>query len=144
MNYNKYVKHLKRYGYRVENNLVFLKTPYGNWIQQIEESNDGFCLVSLFNPQSKLEGFKLTEYGRKAVEGYISELVAKRKEILDAGKDTANDTKLPEVEDIETDLFFTSIDDSGEYYNGWPVTDNYDADLPILLKIGRDFKAITA
>ena len=144
MNYDEYVKHLKRHGYRVENNLVFLKTPYGNWIQQIEESNNGFCLVSLLNPRSNLEGFELTDYGRKAVEGYICEMEAKRKEILDAGKDTAEDTNIPTVEDIESDLAFTGIDDNGEYYNGWPVTDNYDADLPILLKIGRDFKAITA
>ena len=88
--------------------------------------------------------FILTDYGKRAVKDYIAELAAKRKEILDAGKDTAEETELPTMEDIIADVNSLGIDDSGEYYNGWGVTDHYDADLPILLKIGRDLEAIYA
>lgn len=83
--------------------------------------------------------YRLNSHGKKLAEDYIRELEAKRKEILDAGKDTADDTNLPTVKDIEDDLNFFDIDDEGEYYNGWGVTDNYDADYPLLLKRGRDF-----
>lgn len=86
--------------------------------------------------------FKLTEYGKKAVADYIRELEAKRKEILDAGKDTADNTTLPTEEDIISDVNCLGLDDNGEYYNGWAVTDNYDADYPILLKLGRDLKEV--
>ena len=86
--------------------------------------------------------FKLTKHGKRVVESYIRELEAKRKEILDAGKDTADETELPTAEDILSDVSFTGInwDDSDGpcYYNGWAVTDHYDSDLPILLKLGRD------
>ncbi len=82
--------------------------------------------------------FVLTDYGKRAVKDYIAELAAKRKEILDAGKDTADETTLPTMEDIIADVNSQGIDDSGEYYNGWGVTDHYDADLPILLKLGRE------
>ena len=81
----------------------------------------------------------LTPDGEGRVASYIDELWAKRKEILDAGIDTADDTELPTRQDILDDLEFTGLDDEGEYYNGWAVTDNYDADCPILLKYGRDF-----
>lgn len=86
--------------------------------------------------------FELTKHGIGLVEHYILELKAKRKEILDAGKDTADETTLPTAEDILSDVSFTGIiwdDPNGPcYYNGWAVTDNYDADLPICLKLGRD------
>ena len=82
---------------------------------------------------------ELTANGVRIVSDYLAELHAKRKEILDAGIDTANGTNLPDKEEIIADVLFDGIDDQGEYYNGWGVTDNYDADSPILLKIGRDF-----
>lgn len=82
--------------------------------------------------------YSLTDKGLKRVESYISELKAKRKELLDAGKDTADDTELPTVEDIVADVEFIGLDSNNEYYNGWAVTDNHDADYPILLKLGRD------
>ena len=84
--------------------------------------------------------FVLTDYGKRTVKDYIAELAAKRKEILDARKDTADETTLPTMEDIIADVNFQGIDDFGEYYNGWGVTDHYDADLPILLKIDRDLE----
>ena len=82
---------------------------------------------------------RLTETGRKKVEEYIRELEAKKKEILDASKDTADNTNIPTVEDIEADMDWdvTKVDD--EYCNGWGVTDNYEADYPLSLKLSVDF-----
>lgn len=88
--------------------------------------------------------FILTDTGRKNAERYIKELEAKRKEILDAGKDSADDTPLPSVDDIIGDVNFIGIDEDGEYYNGFGVTDNYDADYPLLLKLGRDLEEVPA
>ena len=88
--------------------------------------------------------YKLTKNGKAIVDAYIKELNAKRKEILDAGKDTANETEIPTVEDIVDDIDFVGIDwddqDGPCYYNGWRVTDNYDFDYPILLRFQRDFE----
>lgn len=84
-----------------------------------------------------------TEEGKRRAENYIRELQAKRKEILDAGKDTADETNIPTEDDLLSDVLFTGISwddpDGPCYYNGWGVTDNYDSDLPILLKLDRDF-----
>ena len=84
---------------------------------------------------------KLTQKGEAVVSSYLKELAAKRKEILDAGKDTADGTDLPSTEDILCDVEYgIGIDGDGEYYNSWGVTDNYDSDYPICLKIGEDFE----
>lgn len=82
--------------------------------------------------------YKLTNSGKRAIQSYISELKAKRKEILDAGKDTADYTELPTEYDIVDDIEFIGLD-GGEYYNSWGVTDNYDADYPLSLQLGKDF-----
>ena len=84
--------------------------------------------------------YTLTEHGEKLTRNYLAELAAKRKEILDAGKDTANDTELPSREDVLLDVEFLGLDENNEYYNGWAVTDRYDADYPLLLKLGRDLE----
>lgn len=76
----------------------------------------------------------LTELGKQEVETYLHEAKAKRKEILDSGKDTANDTNLPNVDDIIMDI--AHFEEDGEYCNGWGVTDNYDTDYPLWLKRG--------
>lgn len=73
----------------------------------------------------------LTRAGKKLVSLYIAELKAKQKEILDAKKDTAVNTKLPTEADIESEIPYFEID--GEYFNSWGVTDHYDADNPICL-----------
>lgn len=87
--------------------------------------------------------YALTRCGRKKAEDYIRELEAKRKEIMDAGKDTCDSTNIPTVEDIQDDIAFTGVNwddpDGPCYYNGWGVTDNYESDYPLLLKLGRDF-----
>ena len=82
----------------------------------------------------------LTEAGKKKVAWFINECAAKRKEILDAGSDTADDTNLPTEEDIVSDLNCgEGIDGDGDYYNCWGVTDNYSSDSAIELSINEDF-----
>jgi len=82
--------------------------------------------------------YKLTVHGIKECEKFIAECNAKRKEILDARIDTADDTNIPTVEDIECDIG-AFIDEYGEYYNCWGVTDNYCSEYPICLVLGTDF-----
>ena len=87
--------------------------------------------------------YRLTRKGREKVSTYIRELQAKRKEILDAGKDTADETQIPSEEDILSDIELTGTekDECGvSYYaNSWGVTDNYNSDMPISLELGIDF-----
>ena len=84
--------------------------------------------------------YVLTTRGREIVDDYIRNCAAKRKEILDAGKDTADVTHLPDVEGILSDLNFgVGVDEEGDYFNGWGVTDHYDADNVLGLHIGEDF-----
>lgn len=78
--------------------------------------------------------FYLTELGKQEVNTYIREAKAKRKEILDAGIDTAEETQLPDEDDILMDI--AHFEEDGEYCNGWGVTDNYDADYQLYLKRG--------
>lgn len=82
--------------------------------------------------------YKLTEQGVKKCKIFIAECIAKRKEILDAKKDTADDTVIPTIDDIESDIN-DFLDEDGDYYNCWGVTDNYSSDLPICLTLGIDF-----
>lgn len=82
--------------------------------------------------------YKLTEQGIKECERFIAECNAKKKEILDARIDTADDTMIPTIEDIESDIE-EFVDENGEYYNCWGVTDNYNSDFPICLTLGIDF-----
>lgn len=80
---------------------------------------------------------KLTAIGTEKVNAYINELVAKRKEIIDAGLDTADETALPDADAILDDI--ESFEENGEYWNCWGVTDNYDSDGPINLVRGDDY-----
>ena len=85
-------------------------------------------------------GYILTEKGRENVAWFINECKAKRKEILDAGLDTADDTNLPTEEAIVSDLIYgVGVDEDGDYYNMWGVTDNYDYDSVLGLHINGDF-----
>ena len=83
--------------------------------------------------------YKLTDKGKEEVSHFLRECEAFRKEILDAGKDTADDTYLPDEESIVSDIE-EWIDEDGYYINGWGVTDNYS--LPISLIEGEDFEAV--
>ena len=86
----------------------------------------------------EINKFVLTEQGKANVKAYLAELMAKRKEILDSHKDTADDTMLPSEEDILLDIE-DYIDEDGDYYNNWGVTDHYDGDRPLGLQLGKDF-----
>lgn len=83
--------------------------------------------------------YKLTEKGVEVCKKFIAECYAQRKEILDAGKDTAEETSIPTIEDIESDLNAFGFDIYGDYYNCWGVTDAYNSDNPIMLTLGSDF-----
>jgi len=80
---------------------------------------------------------RFTEIGKTKVKTYITELEAKRKEILDAGLDTADETTLPDEKDILDDIEF--FEEENEYYNSWGVTDNYNGDNALYLKRGEDY-----
>lgn len=96
------------------------------------------CLLR-HGEKSNME-YILTETGKQKVADFISECAAKRKEILDAGIDTIDETKLPTEEDILFDLNYgVEIDEEGDYYNNWGVTDNYNSDYPIRLTLNEDF-----
>lgn len=81
---------------------------------------------------------ELTPRGLTEVERYIVELKAKRKEILDADKDTAYDTSIPTMKDILSDIEWAFDEELMEYCNNWGVTDSYDADWPLHLTFGKD------
>lgn len=81
---------------------------------------------------------KLTTKGEREVKSYINELMAKRKEILDAGIDTADHTAIPTVKDILIDIDLNE-GVKGEYCELWNVTDNYEADYPLCLMYGIDY-----
>ena len=82
--------------------------------------------------------FKLTERGKELCEIFIEELKAKRKEILDTGIDTADETELPTIQDIEDDIQWQDVIEN-DYCNGWGVTDHYESDYPLALELGKDF-----
>lgn len=83
--------------------------------------------------------YLLTQSGKEVVANFIRNCEAKRKEILDAGIDTIKETILPTEKDILSDLNYgIGIDDDGDYYNHWGVTDNHDSDL-ISLSFKKDF-----
>lgn len=82
----------------------------------------------------------LTPQDKEHVQIYIEELKAKRKEILDAKKDTVYDTNLSNEKDILSDMSWgVEESDDGNYFNNWSVTDNYDGDYPLFLESGKNF-----
>jgi hypothetical protein len=84
--------------------------------------------------------YRLTEEGREYVKTWLAGLEEKRKEILDAGLDTCEETTLPDVEDIEDDINEFAEKEEGGYINGWGVTDSTDYDEPIQLDEGVDYE----
>ena len=84
--------------------------------------------------------YVLTEEGKRKIAAFIKECETKRKEILDAGLDTAEETQIPTEADILSDLNCgVEVDDDGDYYNAWGVTDNYCSDRACELTINEDF-----
>lgn len=69
---------------------------------------------------------------------FIEECAAKRKEILDAGIDTSDETELPTAQDILDDVNEgVGLDGDNEYYNCWGITDHFDSQ-PLSLIVGED------
>lgn len=82
--------------------------------------------------------YTYTPKGRLWVCQFIRECEAKRKEILDAGIDTADETDLPTAQDILDDVNEgVGLDEDNEYYNCWGVTDHFGSQ-PLSLIVGED------
>lgn len=81
--------------------------------------------------------YRLTAKGLEKAEQYIRELIAYRKEILDAKLDTADDTPIPTIQDIESDI--ESFEEDDEYYNSWSIADDTTMNMPLCLKYGEDY-----
>lgn len=80
----------------------------------------------------------LTELGKTKVRLYLAELKAKRKEILDARKDTAS-FPLPIMSDVVMDMNEV-LGPADDYYDNKLVcTDHYEADTWLELRLGTDF-----
>lgn len=83
--------------------------------------------------------YVLTPTGEGKIKAYISEMNAKRKEILDAGIDEADDVSILSVDEIFEDLCADGMDADGDMWNTYAVTNQYDADSAILLSVDIDF-----
>ncbi len=144
LNKEAYKKHLRAHGYSVVGDYTIMRLKGGNvWIQKISGTTNTFACVTVYRgPITQIDGpYQYTEQGRKKAEQYIKELKAKQKEILDAGKDTCDETNLPSLEDILSDVSLIGLDDEELcYYNSWGVTDHYNADFPLLLSLGSDIE----
>jgi len=82
--------------------------------------------------------YVFTASGYRTAKRFIAECAAKRKEILDAGIDTADETDLPTAQDILDDVNVgVGLDDENEYINSWGITDHFGSQ-PLLLIVGED------
>ncbi len=84
--------------------------------------------------------YRFTAKGEEKAKNYLAELMAKRKEILDAGLDTVEEADCAKVtiEGLLEDAIETGFDEDGESLNGFFVTDHYDSDGPYCFKYGED------
>lgn len=82
--------------------------------------------------------YTYTPKGRWKVFHFIRECEVKRKEILDAGIDTADETELPTAQDILDDVNVgVGLDEGNEYFDSWGITDHYSSH-PLSLVVGED------
>lgn len=82
--------------------------------------------------------YTYTPKGRWKACHFIRECEAKRKEILDAGIDTADETELPTAQDILDDVNTgVGLDEGNEYFDSWGITDHYSSH-PLSLIVGED------
>ena len=87
--------------------------------------------------------YELTPQGRKKCERYLKELQAKRKEILDAGIDTVHETSIDYTpEELLEDVLLFGIDEDGDAWNSYGVTDHYSYEFPLNLRLGEDFEEV--
>lgn len=82
--------------------------------------------------------YTYTPKGRLLVYHFIRECEVKRKEILDAGIDTADETELPTVQDILDDVNTgVGLYEGNEYFDSWGITDHYNS-YSLSLIVGED------
>lgn len=82
--------------------------------------------------------YTYTPKGRLRVYHFIRECEIKRKEILDAGIDTADETDLPTAQDILDDVNTgVGLDEENEYFDSWGITDHYSS-YSLSLVVGED------
>ena len=82
--------------------------------------------------------YAYTPTGRCKAIHFVYECEAKRKEILDAGIDTADETELPTAQDILDDVNTgVGLDEENEYFDSWGITDHYNSH-PLSLVVGED------
>lgn len=82
--------------------------------------------------------YVFTVSGYRTAKRFIAECAAKRKEILDAGIDTADETDLPTAQDILDDVNTgVGLDEENEYFDSWGITDHYSS-YSLSLVVGED------
>lgn len=82
--------------------------------------------------------YTYTPIGRCKACHFIRVCEVKRKEILDAGIDTADETELPTAQDILDDVNTgVGLDEENEYFDSWGITDHYNSH-PLSLVVGED------
>lgn len=82
--------------------------------------------------------YVFTVSGYRTTKRFIAECAAKRKEILEAGIDTADETDLPTAQDILDDVNVgVGLDEENEYFNSWGITDHFGSQ-PLSLIVGED------
>lgn len=82
--------------------------------------------------------YVFTVNGYRTVKRFIAECAAKRKEVLDAGIDTADETELPTAQDILDDVNTgVGLDEENEYFDSWGITDHFNSH-PLSLFVGED------
>lgn len=82
--------------------------------------------------------YTYTPMGRWKACHFVRECEVKRKEILDAGIDTADETELPTAQDILDDVNTgVGLDEENEYFDSWSITDHYNSH-PLSLVVGED------
>lgn len=82
--------------------------------------------------------YTYTPMGRLKACHFVRVCEVKRKEILDAGIDTADETELPTTQDILDDVNTgVGLDEENEYFDSWGITDHYNSH-PLSLVVGED------
>ena len=90
------------------------------------------------DPFGVFEDMPLTTAGYREFRDFLREAAAQRKELLDSGKDTADDTTPLSWADILTDTqtcFGEDLDD--EFTNRYGITDNNVTYRPLTAKFGK-------
>ena len=128
---------------------LFGITPESLKKEDIPEPDDDDCLEFTYADitdvfRTDATKFAFTKTGKEKVSAFITELEEKRKEVMDAGNDTCDDTELPTADDILSDISGCEEFDEDKhdfwYVNGWGCTDH--TDLSISLVRGEDYVVI--